>query len=80
MAFLKSMRELNKLGRAAQKDADFGAMRKDHLASMGRMQEMMAAQTRAANIAATGIDARATVVDVARPRARSTSSRLSKSI
>ncbi len=61
MGYFKSMRELNKIARETQKTTDFQAMRQSNLASMRRSQEMMAAQTKAANMALTGIDATATV-------------------
>lgn len=62
MGFFKSQRELMKIAKETQKNTDFKAMRQDNLASMRRNQEMMAAQTKAANMALGGIDATASVV------------------
>jgi hypothetical protein len=64
MGFFKSVRELNKQGKEMSRTWDVGAQLADAQASMAAANEMMAQQTAAANVAATGLDATATVVAV----------------
>ena len=64
MGFFKSVRELNKQGKEISRNWDVGAQLADAQASMTAANQMMAQQTAAANIAATGLDATATVADV----------------
>jgi hypothetical protein len=61
MGFFKSVRELNKQGKEISRNWDVGAQLADAQASMAAANRMMAQQTAAANIAATGLDATATV-------------------
>jgi hypothetical protein len=65
MGFFKSMRETTQLSKEISKNWDPAAQRRDGMARMAAAQEMMAQTTRAANIAATGIDATATVTAAA---------------
>lgn len=62
MGFFKSMGELNKMGKEMQKEHDPGAQMKNAMAKMGAAQEMLAQQTQAANISATGTPATASIV------------------
>jgi roadblock/LC7 domain-containing protein len=64
MGFFKSVRELNKQGKEMSRNWDVGAQLADAQASMAAANQMMVQQTAAANIAATGLDATATVVAV----------------
>ena len=64
MGLFKSVRELNKQANEMSRNWDVGAQLADAQASMAAANEMMAQQTAAANIAATGLDATATVADV----------------
>ena len=64
MGFFKSMRELQKQGNEINKNWDVGAQLNDAQARMAEANEMMAQQTAAANIAATGVDASAAIVAV----------------
>jgi hypothetical protein len=61
MGLFKSIRETQQLAKEIDRTWDAGAQRKSGMARMAAAQEMMAQTTRAANIAATGIDATATV-------------------
>jgi hypothetical protein len=61
MGLFKSIRETQKIAHEISKDWDPGQQRRDGMARMRAAQEMMAQTTKAANIAATGIDATATV-------------------
>jgi len=61
MGFFKSIRETTQLSKEISKDWDPAKQRRDGMARMAAAQEMMAQTTRAANIAASGIDATATV-------------------
>ena len=64
MGFFKSARELNKQSKEMSRNWDVGAQLADAQASMTAANQMMAQQTAAANIAATGLDATATVAAV----------------
>jgi len=64
MGFLKGLNDLNKMGKEINKDFDPGQQMKDGMARMQEAQAMMAAQTEAANLSATGVDAKATVASV----------------
>ena len=64
MGMFKSMRDLQKQSKEIQKNWDVGAQLDDAQARMAAANEMMAQQTAAANIAATGVDAEATIVGV----------------
>jgi roadblock/LC7 domain-containing protein len=64
MGFFKSVRELNKQGKEISRNWDVGAQLADAQSSMAAANQMMAQQTAAANIAATGLDATATVAAV----------------
>jgi len=64
MGFFKSVRELNKQGKEMSRNWDVGAQLADAQSSMAAANQMMAQQTAAANIAATGLDATATVAAV----------------
>jgi hypothetical protein len=61
MGFFKSVRDLNKQSEEINKNWDVGAQLEDAQARMADANEMMAQQTAAANIAASGMDATATV-------------------
>ena len=61
MGFFKSIRETTQISKEISKNWDPAQQRRDGMARMAAAQEMMAQTTRAANIAATGIDATATV-------------------
>jgi hypothetical protein len=64
MGFFKGVRELNKQGKEISRNWDVGAQLADAQSSMAAANQMMAQQTAAANIAATGLDATATVAAV----------------
>jgi hypothetical protein len=64
MGFFKSIREVQKQSKEISKNWDVGAQLGDAQARMAQANEMMAQQTAAANIAATGVDASATIVAV----------------
>ncbi len=64
MGLFKSARELNKQAKEMSRNWDVGAQLADAQASMAAANRMMAQQTAAANIAATGLDATATVAAV----------------
>ncbi len=64
MAFFKSLRELNKQANEMSRNWDVGAQLADAQTSMAAANQMMAQQTAAATIAATGLDATATVAAV----------------
>ncbi len=61
MGFFRSVRELQKQGNEINKNWDVGAQLAGAQASMQAAQATMAQQTQAANIAATGLDATATI-------------------
>lgn len=65
MGFFKSMNELNKQAKEINKDFDPGQQMKDGMAQMQQANEMMAAQTQAANLAVSGQDATASITGVA---------------
>jgi hypothetical protein len=62
MGFFKNLNDLNKISHDLQKNNDPGQRMKDSMARMGAVQEMLAQQTQAANIASTGLPATASVV------------------
>jgi hypothetical protein len=62
MGFFKNMRELSQQGKEMQKNMDVKATMADAQSRMAAANEMMAQQTAAANIAATGVDASASIV------------------
>jgi hypothetical protein len=64
MGMFKSMRDLQKQSKEIQKNWDVGAQLDDAQTRMAAANEMMAQQTAAANIAATGVDATASVIAV----------------
>jgi hypothetical protein len=64
MGMFKSIRDLNKQANEINKDLDVGAQMEDAQARMADANEMMAQQTAAANVAATGMDATATVAAI----------------
>lgn len=64
MGFLRSMNELHKQAKEIDKDFHPGQMMADGKAKLAQAQEMMAQQTKAANMAANGLDGTATVVAV----------------
>jgi hypothetical protein len=64
MGFFKSVRELNKQGKEISRSWDVGAQLPDSQSTMAAANQMMAQQTAAALIAATGLDATATVAAV----------------
>jgi hypothetical protein len=61
MGFFKSLNDVQKQAKEIQKDWDGPAQRQNALERMAGAQAMMAAQTKAANIAATGVEATAAV-------------------
>lgn len=61
MGFFKSMSDLNKQAKEIQKDFDPGQQMKDGMARMKEANEMMAAQTQAANLAVSGRDGEASI-------------------
>jgi hypothetical protein len=65
MGFFKSLKETADLGKEMQKDFDPAAQMTDGIARMQDAQAIMAAQTDAANLSMTGVDARATIASVA---------------
>lgn len=64
MGFFKSMVDLSKQAREIQGTWDPGAQLENAQASMQNAQAMMAQQTAAANLAATGLDGVATITGV----------------
>lgn len=64
MGMFKSMRDLQKQSNEINKDFDPGQQMKDGMAQMQAANEMMAQQTQAANLALSGSDAKASVVEV----------------
>jgi hypothetical protein len=62
MGFFKSMGELNKQAKQIEKNWDPGKQMKDGMARMGQLNEQLAAQTQAANLALTGTPATAAIV------------------
>lgn len=64
MGFFKSMVDLQKQANEINKNWDVGAQLADAQASMQNAQAMMAQQTAAANLAATGLDGVATITGV----------------
>ena len=62
MGMFKSIRDLNKQAKELREEFDPGQQMKDAMSKMGAAQEMLAAQTQAANIAATGTPATASIV------------------
>jgi hypothetical protein len=67
MGFFKNLNELNQQGKEIRKTWDPGAQMAGAQAQMARAQQMMARQTVAATLAATGIEATATVIEVRQP-------------
>jgi len=65
MGVFKSMRDLQKVTREMDRTWDPDAQRKASMARMVGIQDMMAQATSAANAAATGVDATATVAAAA---------------
>lgn len=65
MGFFKSLNDLNKQAKEINKDWDPGQQMKDGMAQMQAANEMMAQQTQAANLAMTGKDATASIVNAA---------------
>jgi hypothetical protein len=65
MGFFKSMNELSKQGKEMQKNMDVGQMMGDAQQKMAEANQMMAAQTAAANLSMTGKDATATINNAA---------------
>lgn len=64
MGFFKSMNDLNKQAKEISKDWDPGQQMKDGMARMQQANEMMAAQTQAANLAVSGKDGEASITGV----------------
>ena len=64
MGFLKDMRTLNKQAKEISKDWDPAAQMRDGMARMQDAQQMLARQTAAAQLAATGEPAEAQVIGV----------------
>lgn len=62
MGFFKSMNELNKVAKNIERNYDPGQRMKDQMARMQRLNEQLASQTQAANLALTGTPATATIV------------------
>lgn len=65
MGFFKSVSDLNKQAKEIQKDWDPGQQMKDGMAQMQQANEMMAAQTQAANLAVSGKDGEGSITAVA---------------
>lgn len=65
MGFFKSINDLNKQAKEINKDWDPGQQMKDGMAQMQQANEMMAAQTRAANLAASGKSGEASITAAA---------------
>lgn len=65
MGFFKSLNDLNKQAKEINKDWDPGQQMKDGMAQMEAANQMMAQQTQAANLAMSGKDATASIVNVA---------------
>lgn len=63
MGFFKSIHELKGQAKEIEREWDPKAQRESAMTRLAAAQEAMAEQTRAANLAATGLDATATVVD-----------------
>lgn len=61
MGFFKSMNELSKQGREMQNNMDVGQMMGDAQQKMAEANQMMAAQTAAANLSMSGKDATASI-------------------
>lgn len=68
MGFFKDLGELHRLGQESAKSFDPAAQMARANQQMAQAQQMMAQQTTAATLAATGVDATATVVAVRQPR------------
>lgn len=64
MGMFKSMRDLQKQSNEISKDWDPGQQMKDGMAQMAAANDMMAQQTQAANLALSGIDAKASILAV----------------
>jgi hypothetical protein len=64
MGFFKSMNELQKQSKEINKNFDPGQQMKDGMAKMQEANAMMAAQTQAANLAMSGVDATASISGV----------------
>jgi hypothetical protein len=62
MGFFKSMGELNKQAKQIEKNWDPGKQMADGMARMSAVNEQLAAQTQAANLALTGTPATASIV------------------
>lgn len=62
MGFFKSMSDLNKVAKEIDKTFDPGQQMKDGMARMAEANQMMAAQTQAANLALHGTAATASIV------------------
>jgi hypothetical protein len=65
MGLFKSVRDLQKQAKEIDKTFDPGQQMKDGMAQMAAANEMMAQQTQAANLAMTGIDAKASIISAA---------------
>jgi hypothetical protein len=63
MGFFKSIHELKGQAKEIEREWDPKAQRESAMTRLAAAQQAMAEQTRAANLAATGLDATATVVD-----------------
>ena len=61
MGFFKSIHEVQKQAKEIEKNWDPKAQRENAMSRLAQVQETMAEQTKAANIAATGLDASVTV-------------------
>jgi hypothetical protein len=64
MGLLKSMRDLNRQAKDIRAGWDVGAQLEEAQARMGAMNQILAAQTAAANLAIIGVDAVATIAAV----------------
>jgi hypothetical protein len=64
MGFFKSINEAKKMGQEMQKNMDVRQTMADAQSRMAAANEMMAQQTAAANVAATGVTASASIVAV----------------
>jgi hypothetical protein len=66
MGFFKNINELNKIGKEASKNFDVGQTMSDAKARIANAQEMMARQTKAANMAASaeanGVDLEVSII------------------
>lgn len=65
MGFFKNMNDLAKQGREMQNNMDVGQMMGDAQQKMAEANQMMAAQTQAANLAVSGKDGEASITGVA---------------